>query len=83
MFSFARVSATVHMRVEDYYQNGKRWWFRLHEKGGKLHDVPAHHNAETYHLPLFVGAVSRPRIVAKAQGPFPETRPGGPGRPLE
>ena len=23
-------------------------WFRLHEKGGKLHDVPAHHNAEAY-----------------------------------
>ena len=48
VYSFARVSATVHMRVEDYYQNGKRWWFRLHEKGGKLHDVPAHHNAEAY-----------------------------------
>ena len=27
---------------------GKRWWFRLHEKGGKLHDVPAHHNAVDY-----------------------------------
>ena len=48
VFSFARVSAVVRMRVEDYYQNGKRWWFRLHEKGGKLHDVPAHHNAEAY-----------------------------------
>src|ERR1044071_1618962 len=48
VFSFARVSATVHMRVEDYYQNGKRWWFRLHEKGGKSHEVPAHHNAEAY-----------------------------------
>ena len=32
-FTFARVSAAVHMRVEDYYQNGKRWWIRLHEKG--------------------------------------------------
>jgi site-specific recombinase XerD len=48
VYSFARVSAMIHMRVEDYYQNGKRWWFRLHEKGGKLHDVPAHHNAEAY-----------------------------------
>jgi site-specific recombinase XerD len=48
VYSFARVSATIYMRVEDYYQNGKRWWFRLHEKGGKLHDVPAHHNAEAY-----------------------------------
>jgi len=47
-YTFARVSATVHMRVEDYYQNGKRWWIRLHEKGGKRHEVPAHHNAENY-----------------------------------
>ena len=29
-YSFARVSAMVHMRVEDYYRNGKRWWIRLH-----------------------------------------------------
>jgi integrase/recombinase XerD len=36
------------MKVEDYHQQGKRWWFRLHEKGGKRHDVPAHHKAEEY-----------------------------------
>lgn len=48
VYSFARVSAVTGMRVEDYYQNGKRWWFRLHEKGGKRHEVPAHHNAEAY-----------------------------------
>lgn len=48
LYTFARVSAAVHMKVEDYYQNGKRGWFRLHEKGGKRHDVPAHHNAEAY-----------------------------------
>ena len=47
-FTFARVSAAVHMAVGDYYQNGKRWWFRLHEKGGKRHEVPAHHHAEAY-----------------------------------
>ena len=47
-YTFARVSAMVNMRVEDYYQNGKRWWIRLHEKGGKRHEVPAHHNAEAY-----------------------------------
>jgi site-specific recombinase XerD len=47
-FTFARVSAMVHMKVADYYQNGKRWWIRLHEKGGKRHEVPAHHNAEAY-----------------------------------
>jgi integrase/recombinase XerD len=48
VYSFARVSTVVGMRVEDYYQNGKRWWIRLHEKGGKCHEVPAHHNAEAY-----------------------------------
>jgi integrase/recombinase XerD len=47
-YTFARVGAVVGMKVEDYYQNGKRWWFRLHEKGGKRHEVPAHHNAEAY-----------------------------------
>ena len=48
VFSFARVSAAAAMRAEDYYQDGKRWWFRLHEKGGKRHEVPAHHSAEQY-----------------------------------
>jgi len=48
VYTFARVSAAAQMRVEDYYQNGKRWWFRLHEKGGKRHELPAHHNAEAY-----------------------------------
>ena len=38
VYSLARVSAVVGMRVEDYYQNGKRWWIRLHEKGGQFHE---------------------------------------------
>ena len=46
VYTFARVSTVIDMRVEDYYPNGKRWWFRLHEKGGKFHEVPAHHTAE-------------------------------------
>ena len=48
VYSFARVSAVANMDVGDYYQNGKRWWLRLHEKGGKFHEVPAHHVAEGY-----------------------------------
>jgi site-specific recombinase XerD len=48
VFSFARVFAALAMKVEDYYTEGRRAWFRLHEKGGKRHKVPAHHNAETY-----------------------------------
>lgn len=48
VFSFARVGAAVGLDVDDYFQNGKRWWLRLHEKGSKVHEVPAHHNAEEY-----------------------------------
>ncbi|MBV8817799.1 MAG: tyrosine-type recombinase/integrase [Acidobacteriaceae bacterium] len=55
VYSFARVSAVVGMNVEDYYQQGKRWWIRLHEKGGKHHEVPAHHKAEEY-LDAYIAA---------------------------
>ena len=46
VYSFARVSAVVGMRRQDYFRQGTRGWLRLHEKGGKRHDVPAHHRAE-------------------------------------
>src|SRR5262249_48003093 len=48
VYSFARISAVLGMDVEDYFQRGKRCWLRLHEKGGKNHDCPAHHKAEEY-----------------------------------
>ena len=47
-YAFARVGAVVAMRVEDYYSEGKRWWLRLHEKGGKRHEMPCHHKLEAY-----------------------------------
>lgn len=47
VFSFARVSAAIGMNLGDYFPQGRRMWFRLHEKGGKHHEVPVHHNAET------------------------------------
>jgi site-specific recombinase XerC len=47
-YAFARVGAVVAMRVEDYFANGKRWWVRLHEKGGKRHEMPAHHRLEAF-----------------------------------
>jgi site-specific recombinase XerC len=48
IYSFARIGAVVAMRVEDYYPTGKRWWIRLHEKGGKRHEMPAHHKLEAF-----------------------------------
>jgi site-specific recombinase XerD len=47
-YSFARISAVIGMKVEDYFPNGKRWWVRLYEKGGKVHEMPAHHKLEQY-----------------------------------
>ena len=48
VFSCARVSAVVGMKLEDYFPEGKEWKLRLHEKGGKRHVVPAHHQAIAY-----------------------------------
>src|SRR5215213_7598425 len=48
IYSFARISAALGMRVEDYFPQGKRWWLRLHEKGGKHHEMPVHHTLEEY-----------------------------------
>ncbi len=48
VYSFARISATVKMNVSDYFVEGRRRKFWLHEKGGKPHDVPCHHNAVDY-----------------------------------
>ena len=36
------------MRVEDYYTHGRPGWVRLHEKGGKRHEMPCNHNLEAY-----------------------------------
>jgi hypothetical protein len=43
VYTFARVGATIQMRVEDVYIQGRRTWVRLHEKGGKEHEMPCHH----------------------------------------
>ena len=36
------------MKAGDYFQHRKRWWLRLHEKGGKRHEVPCHPGLEEY-----------------------------------
>jgi integrase len=45
-YSFARVSAVLKLKVDDYYHNGARRRLRLHEKGGKEHEMPVHHLLE-------------------------------------
>jgi integrase/recombinase XerD len=48
VYSFARIGASLSMKVEDVYTQNRRLWVRLNEKGGKRHEMPCHHNLEEY-----------------------------------
>ena len=48
VYSFARIGAALAMHVEDVFVQNRRLWVRLHEKGGKRHEMPCHHNLEEY-----------------------------------
>lgn len=75
VYSFARVSAVIGMKVQDYYRLGRRSWLRLHEKGGKFHEVPAHHKAEEY-VDAYVAAGA---IADQLTGPLFRTARGRTG----
>ena len=73
VYSFARVSAAVSLRVGGDYTQGPRSFFRLHEKGGRYNVVPAHHTAQEY-VDLYLEAAD---IAADRRGPlFRTTAPG-------
>jgi integrase len=56
VYSFARIGAALGVRVEDVYSERRRLWVRLREKGGKRHEMPCHHNLETYLTAYIEGA---------------------------
>ena len=47
-YAWVRVSALIKMNVSDYKQIGDRYTLRFKEKGGKPHDLPAHHKVTEY-----------------------------------
>lgn len=55
LYSFARVEAALSLDGASYYCQGKRWWLRLHEKNGKVIEMPCHHKLEEY-LDAYVSA---------------------------
>ena len=71
-YSFARVGAVLKMKVRDYFIQGRRGHVRLHEKGGKEHEVPCHHNLERY-LDEYIAAAG---IAGDADGPLFRTSTG-------
>ena len=48
LYTFGRVGAVIAMDVEDYRISNHQRSFLLHEKGGKEHQVPAHHKLIEY-----------------------------------
>src|SRR6516164_2934891 len=74
VFTFARISAACGLNVADIFHQQRRLWVRLHEKGGKFHEMPCHHTLEGYlceyierarlaeagRVPLFQAIKSRP-----------------------
>jgi len=70
-FSLLPGSCDGHDAVEDYFVQGRRSWLRLHEKGGKHHEMPCHHNLEEY-LDAYVKTAG---IEDDKKGPLFRTAP--------
>jgi len=66
VYTFARVNAVLSMKVKDYFVQGRRGWVRLHEKGGKEHEVPCHHTLERF-LDEYIAAAG---VAGDADGPL-------------
>src|SRR5262245_49578034 len=78
---FARVSAACGLNVADIFHQQRRLWVRLHEKGGKFHEMRCHHTLEGYlaeyleraqladagRVPLFQAIKCRPYGRGEAQ----------------
>jgi site-specific recombinase XerD len=78
VYTFARVGAALKMQVGDYFVQGRRGWVRLHEKGGKLHSLPCHHNLEAW-LDEYITTAG---IAADRKGPLFRTAADRSGRTL-
>jgi len=73
VYTFARINAVLQMKVADYFIQGRRGWVRLHEKGGKEHEVPCNHNLELY-LDEYIAAAG---IANDPESPLFRTTTGG------
>jgi integrase/recombinase XerD len=80
-YTFARVGAVVALNVENYYSQKKRWWLRLHEKNGKVNEMPCHHKLESF-LDAYIDAagVERDRKGPLFRAAIGKTKKLGPGR---
>jgi site-specific recombinase XerD len=66
VFTFARVSAACGINVTDIFHQQRRLWVRLHEKGGKFHEMPCHHTLEGY----LAEYIERARLAEAGRAPL-------------
>ncbi len=72
-YRFARVGAVIQLKVEDCYIQNRHGWVRLHEKGGKVNELPCHHNLEQF----LDEWLSKTGLVGEPSAPlFPTMRHG-------
>ena len=62
VYTFARVGAAVAMKVEDFFVQARRGSVRLHEKGGKKHEMPTHHNSRKQFANAVLNEPPCPRV---------------------
>jgi site-specific recombinase XerD len=67
------------MKVQDVYVQGRRTWVHLHEKGGKQHEMPCHHNLDEYLHAYIEGA----QIGSEGRGVLFRTAGGRTGQLTE
>jgi len=82
VYSFARIGAALAMKVEDVYTQNRRLWVRLHEKGGKEHAMPTHHNLEQALLAYLDGNGSRTVRRTRCSGPSAAAPASSPALPF-
>lgn len=75
-YSFARISAAIGMNVEDVVQTAGRSWVRLHEKRGKVHELPVHHKLLD-HLDAYMSAAN---LAAEPKAPLFQSARGRAGQ---
>jgi integrase len=66
VFTFARISAACGLNVADIFRQQRRLWVRLHEKGGKFHEMPCHHTLEAY----LTEYIERARLTEAGRAPL-------------
>jgi len=48
IYTAARAGAIARLRRSDFYTDGRQWLFRFDEKGGRVRQIPARHDVESF-----------------------------------